>query len=316
MMNYPDWMGENEVEKFRQAFPGADVKQVSGLTSGAAQAVTQVRQNLRSYDMTLAGAATAGQLKAAGLTGNFDPSRVERLSEVPEYFRQAYPYGIPVDLGKVGFGYREDLVSERPTSWADLWQLTASYPGKVTVLDYAEDVVSMALLLNGHSANADGQGALDDAIDSLRDLKQNLRAFLPTDFSKDLVTGDAVAAVSYDYDIAAARGKNENIVWVAPSEGMPGYVDGWLPLAESQNLAVVYAFMNHHLDPVVYADFINTTGSAYLLPSAEPYISPSIKDNPSLRYDVTSASTVEFATYRGAEGARRRAQAFERVVGE
>ncbi|MEV8379020.1 extracellular solute-binding protein [Kribbella sp. NPDC056861] len=315
MMNYPDWIGKGEVAAFRRAYPGTDVKQVSGLTAGAAQAVTQVRQNLKAYDLSLAGGATAGQLQAAGLVAPFDPSRVERYETLPEYFRTAYPLGVPIDLGKVGIGYRKDLIDERPASWADLWKLAADHRGKVTVLKYAEDVLSMAMIMTGSSANADDQPAIDRAVDALRELKQNLRAFLPTDFSKDLLTGDAIAAVSYDYDIAAAQRKNPEIVWVAPSEGMPGYLDGWIPLAGSTNLDTVYAFMNHHLDPAVYADFVNTTGTAYLLPAAEPAIDQAIKGNPSLRYDEKSAASVQFQTYRGPDGARRRTQAFERVVG-
>jgi spermidine/putrescine-binding protein len=315
MMNYPDWIGKDEVAKFRAAFPGTDVKQVSGLTSGAAQALTQIRQNLKSYDLTLAGGATAGQIQAAGLTAKFDPARVPLLPGIPEFYRKAFPYGVPVDIGKVGFGYRRDLISEQPRSWADLWQLAATHPGKVTVFKYAEDVISMALLLTGQPAGADDEKSLDKAVDALQELKRNVRAFLPTDFSKDLITGDAVAAVSYDYDIATAQGKNADIVWVAPSEGMPGYVDGWLPLAGSHNLATVYAFMNHHLTPEVYGDFINTTGSAYLLPSAEPFINDSIKNNPSLRLETDNPSSVQFAVYNGPEGARRRADAFQRVIG-
>ncbi|MGC4770098.1 ABC transporter substrate-binding protein [Micromonospora sp. DT44] len=308
-------MGKDEVANFQRAFPGTEVKQVSGLTSGAAQAVTQIRQARGAYDFTLAGGATAGQLQAAGLTAPFDPTRVPRLSTVPEFFRKAYPYGMPIDLGKVGFGYRQDLISERPRSWADLWALAASRPGKVTVLRYAEDVLSIGLLHTGHSANADDDAALNQAVGALTELKANLRAFLNTDFSKDLLTGAAVAAVSYDYDIAAAQRKNKDIVWVAPTEGMPGYLDGWLPLKGSDNLDTVYAFMNHHLDPRVYADFINTTGSAYVLPDAEPHIDESIRTNTSLRYEPSSVASVEFATYRGPEGARRRAQAIERVLG-
>ncbi|UMP07485.1 PotD/PotF family extracellular solute-binding protein [Amycolatopsis sp. EV170708-02-1] len=218
MMNYPDWIGKDEIASFRAAFPGADVKQVSGLTSGAAQAITQIRQNLKSYDLTLAGGAAAGQIQAAGLAAKFDASQVPLLSGIPEFYRRSFPYGVPVDIGKVGFGYRKDLIDERPESWADLWQLAAAHPRKVTVLKYAEDVVSMALLRTGQSANADDEKSLAGAVDALLELKRNVRAFLPTDFSKDLITGDAVAAVSYDYDIASAQDKNPAIVWVAPAK--------------------------------------------------------------------------------------------------
>ena len=53
---------------------------------------------------------------------------------------RAFPYGIPTDFGKTGFGYRADLIPERPTSWHDLFSLAKKYPGKTTMIKYDSDV--------------------------------------------------------------------------------------------------------------------------------------------------------------------------------
>jgi spermidine/putrescine transport system substrate-binding protein len=314
MMNYPDWIGSSEVKTFEQKFPDAKVKQVSGLTEGAAQAIAQINQNKDSYDMSLGAMAVAGQLDAAKLLAPVDVANVPTLAKIPEVFRQAYPWGVPVDLGKTGFAYRKDLISERPTSWADVWKLAPKYSGKITFIKYDVDVLGAALKYLNLSVNSADAGEMGKAKDALLEIKPHLRAFLPTDFAKPLQQGTAVIAMDYDYDVALAAAKNPNIVWVAPEEGTPAYLDGWLALKGSKNLATVYAFMEHHLDPKVYGNYINTIGSAYVYPDAEPYIKSSIKDNPSLKYDPDQLKTVEFEKFISPEGSALRAKTWEQVL--
>lgn len=314
MMNYPDWIGDKEVQWFQEKHPKAKVKQVTGLTSGAAQAVAQINQNRDSYDMSLAGLVIGGQLDAAELLAPVNPDVVPNLANMPSVVRDAYPFGMPVDLGKVGFGYRKDLISETPQSWADLWELAPKYSGKITMLKYDVDVMGAALKYKGFSVNATEESELEAAKEALLEIKQHLRAFLPTDFAKPLIQGQAVIAVDYDYDIALAQEKNENIVWVSPEEGTPAYLDGWVALKDSDNLATVYAFMDHHLEPEVYGNYINTIGSAYVYPEAEPHIKESIKGNPSLKYDPEQIAAVDFEEFIGAEPAARRAKIWEQVL--
>lgn len=314
MMNYPDWIGSTEVKSFEQKFAGAKVKQVSGLTEGAAQAIAQINQNKDSYDMSLGAMAVAGQLSAAKLLAPVDVAHVPSLAKIPEVFRAAYPWGVPVDLGKTGFAYRKDLISERPTSWADLWKLAPKYSGKITFIKYDVDVLGATLKYLGLSVNSGDAGELSKAKDALLQIKPHLRAFLPTDFTKPLQQGTAVIAMDYDYDVALAQKKNANIVWVAPDEGTPAYLDGWVALKGSKNLATVYAFMENHLDPKVYGNYIDTIGSAYVYPDAEPYIKASIKDNPSLKYDPGQLKTVEFEKFISAEAAAARAKTWEQVL--
>jgi spermidine/putrescine transport system substrate-binding protein len=314
MMNYPDWIGSTEVKTFEQQFAGAKVKQVSGLTEGAAQAIAQINQNKDSYDMSLGAMAVAGQLDAAKLLAPVDVANVPSLAKVPEVFRKAYPWGVPVDLGKTGFAYRKDLISERPTSWADLWKLAPKYSGKITFIKYDVDVLGAALKYLNLSVNSADAGEMGKAKDALLEIKPHLRAFLPTDFAKPLQQGTAVIAMDYDYDVALAQAKNKSIVWVSPEEGTPAYLDGWMALKGSKNLATVYAFMEHHLDPKVYGNYINTIGSAYVYPDAEPYIKASIKDNPSLKYDPDQLKTVEFEKFISPEGSALRAKTWEQVL--
>ena len=155
--------------------------------------------------------------------------------------------------------------------------------------------------------------ALVRARDALIEIKPNLQAFLATDFTKPLLKGTAFLASSYDYDIAAAQGKNKNIVWVAPEEGMPAYLDGWLAVKGTDKLPEVEAFMNFLLEPKNYAGFINATGSSYVMPAAEPYINKEITSNPSLKFDDAAVQTIEFEKFLGEEATKIRTRAWQEV---
>lgn len=312
MMNYPGWMGKTTVADFK-AETGVTVKEVEGLTAGVSAAAAQVAQNKDAYDMSLGGPVLAEQLQQGGLLEEVDFDNIPNVENVEQHFRDSYPWGPPTDFGKTGFAYRKDLISETPTTWAEFWQLAEKYPKKTTMIDYDVDTLGVALLHKGYSVNATDEAEVNAARDALIELKPHLQAFLPTDFTKPLLKGTAFLASSYDYDIAAAARENPNIVWVAPEEGMPAYLDGWLAIKDTEQLPEVEAFMNFLLEPKNYAGFVNNTGSAYVMPAAEEWINQDILDNPALKFDAAAVQTVEFEKFLGEEATKIRTRAWQEV---
>jgi len=312
-MNYPGWIGSHEVKDFQAATPGVTVKQVSGLTEGVSAAAAQISQNQGSYDMSLGGPVLGEQLRVGDLLQPVDFANIPNIKYVAQHFRDAYPWGPPTDFGKTGIGYRKDLVSEPITSWADVWRLAPKYSGKIVMVNFDVDALGAALKYKGYSVNATDANQLNAAKDALIQLKPHLLAFLSTNVTKPMLQGEAVITIDYDYDIAAATRKNPDITWVAPKEGMPAYLDGWLAIKGTQHLPEVEAFMNFHLDPKNYAGFVNTIGSAYVERAAEPFIDKSIVSNPSLRYDPATLETIEFEKFLGADATKLRTQIWEEV---
>jgi spermidine/putrescine-binding protein len=144
ILNYPDWIGSTQLDTFRDA-TGVSVEQIAGLTTGSAAAAAQISQNQDDFDLSFAPLALAGQLEAAGLLQPLDLTSTPNVSALPADVRALFPYGAPTDFGKVGFGYRSDLVSERPTSWAELWELAPKYSGQIVFTSYDTDVLGSAL---------------------------------------------------------------------------------------------------------------------------------------------------------------------------
>jgi spermidine/putrescine transport system substrate-binding protein len=314
LLTYPGWIGDKEIQWFEEKYPDASVEEVAETGSGAAQTVALLSRSKGDYDIVLGGKTTGMQLEAAGLLEPFDPERAPLVENMPQAVRDELPLGVPGDIGKTGYGYRKDLISERPTTWAEFWDLTKKYSGKSTMFKYDVDVTGAALIYSGHNVNATDQAAIDDAKDALLDIKPHLRALLETDLAKPLLEGTAFLAMDYDYDIAAASRANPDIVWVTPEEGLPAYIEGWLPLKDSQNLDTAYAFLNEHMRPRTYANYINTIGASYLMPAAEPYINEEIKGNDALRFDEDEFSRIEFVQFLGAEPAAARARMWEEFL--
>jgi spermidine/putrescine transport system substrate-binding protein len=310
LLTYPGWYGPNEFSDFKKLHPGVTVQSAVS-PEGIAARQADIENHRGEFDLVLGGPPTAVQLKDSGLLAPLDVAAVPNLSLVGSNFRTSFPWGIPTDYGKTGFGYRKDLISERPTSWKEFWALSKKYSGKTTLLDFDVDVQGSALRMLGYSADSTDKTQLAAMQNALLELKPHLQAILETDYAKPLTEGTAFMAMDYDYDIALAQSRNKNIVWVSPTEGMCGYIEGWSALNTSKHLDVVWAFMNFHLDPKNYASFVNANGTAYVEPAATPYIQKSIADNPSLKYDPTALANVQFDQFLGAEATAYRGKLWE-----
>lgn len=299
-LTYADWIGKNEYANFQAANPGVTVHEVADTTSSTRAKVVLLRQNPGAYDMLLLGLAAVPDIEASpSLVAPTTESDVPNLKLIPDAFRKQYTSGVPTDYGKIGFAYRSDLMSERPTTWAEVWDLAPKYSGKIIFLDVMEDCMGNTLIMLGHDGNSQNEDEINQARDKLLEIKPHWQALTYSDVAKPLVQGTAVLAMDWDFDIANAKRKEPNITWVAPEEGMMAYLEGWTALKDSKVIPEVHAFMNFHLDPKNYADFVNTTGTAYLEPAATPLISKQIRQDPILSFDPDVVSRLTFEKTKG-----------------
>jgi spermidine/putrescine transport system substrate-binding protein len=296
---YPGWMGKNEIDAFQAQYPNADIKQVSGSSGATGSEVLFFRQNPGVYDFSLEDQSGVGQLLAGDLIEPIDWSQVPNISNVDESFRTAYANGVPTDYGKVGIGFRSDLVPEGITSWADVWNLAPKYSGQIIFLNLDRDCMGSALKYLGFSGNSTDQTQIDACTQALITIKPHLQNITSTGVSRALVKGTAAIAMDWDYDIALAQQQEPNIQWVVPSEGVMAYLEGWVLIKGGPHLDVATAFMNFHLQPQQYADFVNTTGTAYVSSAATAYIDKAISKNPILFPTPEVLAKVEYENYLG-----------------
>ena len=310
MMNYPDWIGANEAAAFKKK-TGCALKQVSTPDGGDSAWVNIIRQNEGSYDMSLAGMKVAETLDNAGLLEKFDASKVPNLKNVDPKYTKAFPWGIPVEQGKIGIIYNKELVSDPPSSWKELFAQAKDYSGKLLMPSYSSDVIDVALLATGHDVNTNHADDIEDAKQAVLDIKQYVKAFVDSDAASQVYDGSAARAVVYDYDYASAKANGDKVGWVSPSEGMPAYLDGWVPLKGTANLDKVYKLMDFHLDKANYADFINTTQASWVMPSVADSLDASLTKNEALNPE-TAGKTI-YGTLQSAEIQQAVASAWQEI---
>lgn len=288
MLNYADWMGADEVADFL-AETGMTVDELPTPDGGNSAWINTLTQNKGVYDFALAGNNVAEQLHQNGLLADFDASKVPNLSSIPSEYTEAFPYGIPVEQGKLGFVYNKSLLPDPPTSWKQLFASAQKLSGKILFPDYDGDVVAAGLLASGLDVNTEDLNDIDTAKEAVIAIKPYIKAFIGSGAAEQIVSGTAAIAVAYDYDYASASEESDEVAWIAPKEGMPAYLDGWVPLAGSANLDAVYEFMNFHLEPEHYADFIDTTYASWVMPDVEPLLDDGLADNEALKPEQTSS---------------------------
>ncbi len=309
--NYPDWIGPHEISTFQKLHPGATVKQVTNATSSSAEVVLAFKSG--QYDFLLADTSDAGQASAAGVLQTLDFAKIPNIANVTQSFRTAYPWGIPTDYGKVGIGYRPDIVGEKITSWHDVWRLAPKVSGQVVFIDLERDTMGSTLKYLGYSSNTVDPKALTACKNAVISIKPHLKAFLNTNVGQGLINGTTAIAMDWDYDVALNKAQQPKIEWVEPTEGMHAYLEGFSAAKSTKHLDLVSAFMNFLLEPSQYAQFVNTTGTAYVVPKATPFIKASIAKNPILVPNETTLKKVEFDRYLGGAGATLWANTWQEI---
>jgi spermidine/putrescine transport system substrate-binding protein len=309
--NYPDWIGPHEIPTFEQLHPGAHVKQVTNATSSAAEVVLAFKSG--QYDLLLSDTTDNGQARAAGVLQEPDFSKIPNISGVSPSFRAAYPDGIPTDYGKVGIGYRPDIVGEKITSWHDVWRLAPKFSGQIVFIDLERDSMGSTMKYLGYSSNTVNPDHLNACKNALIQIKPHLKAFLNTNVGQGLVNGSTAIAMDWDYDVAVNKAQQPKIEWVEPTEGMHAYLEGFSIAKSTAHLDLVQEFMNFLLEPKQYAQFVNATGTAYLVPGATPFVKTSISQNPILVPNKATLAKVEFDRYLGAAGTTLWANTWQEV---
>lgn len=310
LLNYEGWLGANELKSYAKRFPNSKIV-VSNDRPDSGSYVQAVKSKPGAFDFYLADVGSVAQSKPAGIFQSMDFSKIPNIAKIAPEFRTQYPDAVPNDTGKVVIGYRKDLVGGTIHSWADFWKLAPKLDGRVTMLDIDGDTIGPAMKKLGYSVNSQNPDEYAKAAAELIKIKKHLQAITSKDLGKKLAGGQVAMCVCFDYDIASGQAKSNKISWTIPDEGTTGYLEGFAAVKGTKALDTIYEFLNFHLEPKNYADFVNTTGSSWLMPEATKYIKPSIRNNKVLAPSARARKLTEYGGFRGAAGTAAQAKAWK-----
>jgi spermidine/putrescine transport system substrate-binding protein len=260
------------------------VKVIFETYEGQEQAIENLKAG-QVYDVVIMENQFIPHLVDAGLLAPLDFSNLLNFKNIsPNFYDLAHDPGnqhtVPFSWGTTGIVVRTDLIEEPVTRWSDLWD--ARYAGHIVLWKSTPRfTIGMALNLLGYSVNSEDPAELEAALAKLLELKPHAIWLNEEETSAPwLVSGEAVMALGWAYDVWLAQEENDNIDYVLPEEGTILWGDNFVIPANSPNQYTAEVFLNYVLRPEIAAEIINAT--YYPMPNepASPYIDPELLNDP------------------------------------
>jgi putative spermidine/putrescine transport system substrate-binding protein len=170
-------------------------------------------------------------------------------------------YGVPYMWGPNFLMYNTDVVKTPPTSWADTWETSSPYSGKVTAYDSAIFIADAALYLKAHQPSLGITDVyeltapqLDAAVNLLKQQAPMIKKYwsVYTDEITGFESGDMVIGTAWPVNLATILAdKKVPAAAVIPSEGVTGWADTWMMSAHARHPNCMYKWMQWTSTPDV-----------------------------------------------------------------
>ena len=302
LLNFSGWAGPTTYADFAARYPGATVNEIAWVSND--DTISKAKDRAGDIDVVLVDGSTFPRLTALGVLAELGD--LPSMAFVADQYKNndwdaENKFFAPTDHGRTGIVYRKDLVTTPPTSWADFFAMAPEYSGKVAMLDYQGSVMDNVLVMLGKPIGSTEQADLDEVLEVLTTVKPHLLA-ISTEVGKAVAAGDAVMAICDAYDAQLALTSNPDVVFVDPSEGQVGYLEGFAVLDGPRN-DLSRAFIDFFLEQQNYASFINTVASPYVQPD-NPGIDEVLKSSPVINPPADVVAKVGYHLFLGEEQAK------------
>ena len=160
-----------------------------------------IKTEEEGYDLVVVAGYKLDQYRRYGLLARVDEAAVPNLHHIDPRWRDAFPgtreYGAPYFWGTLGIAYREDLLTQVPTRWMDLFRPPPEAHGRIAMIEDATDVIGMALKALGYSVNETRPEALKAVEALLQSFKPHVRSWRHIDLGPDspMVRGEVAMAM-------------------------------------------------------------------------------------------------------------------------
>jgi len=177
---------------------------------------------------------------------------LQRFTELP--YDPGNQYSAPYQYGTTGLGVNLEIVGEDfDPSWALIFdpELTASFPGGVSVLNDPRETMGAALKYLGYSLNDIDLEHLQEATDLVAAAKAGITTFDSDQYDEALANGEVAVAHGFSGNMIVAIGEAENpdnFDYILPKEGATLWIDNMAVPANAEHPCTAFTFMNYLLD--------------------------------------------------------------------
>jgi spermidine/putrescine transport system substrate-binding protein len=312
--DWPEDLVELVFEEFTQEY---GVQIAYEIYNSSEQAVENMRDG-EVYDLVVMENQYVPNLIAEGLLAEIDYRNVPNFKNISANFRNlnydpGNKHSVPYSWGTTGILMRSDLVSLSVSHWSDLWD--PRYAGQVGMWELPRYTLGITLKSLGYSVNTENPDELEIALQHLLELKPNAVWLYEEDTSADiLVSGEAVMAVGWAYDVWLAREQDENIIYVLPQEGAILWGDNFVIPANSPRKYTAEVFLNFLLRPEITGRIINENYYPMANDAATPFIDEEILNDPVIYPSNKDLQNAEILLPLSAKGERLYAEIWKRFM--
>jgi len=287
VFNWSTYIAEDTVANFEAAC-GVSVNY--DVYEGDDGLLARLRQGNPGYDIVVPSDISVATLIRENLLLPLDFSKIPNDANIGAAYKNTVfdpenQYTVPYLTGTIGLGYNQKATSEAITSWEQFF----NYAGKVAWIEDTRWMMTLGLLMSGHTLNSADPQAIQNARDYLIAHGDNVTVIAGDDGQELLARGEVDMVIEYNgdiYQIAQDCGCDD-FIYVLPEEGSTfssGFVG--VPVG-AQNPALANVFIDYLLDPQVAADI--ATYTAYPTPNQAAIdaglIDPALLANPGIYPD-------------------------------
>lgn len=194
------------------------------------------------------------QMIELGMLTTLDKSRIEGLDNLrPAWQDPVYDPGnahsIPATWGTTGLVYDPELVGAEIEGWDYVFENTDDLPRKITLLNDVREVMGAVLRYLGYSYNSENPEEIEEAFNSLVELKPAIANFITNGWEDQLAGGDLLISMAYSVDAISLMEENENLRYVVPESGSSLWTDTMVIPKTAPNLDAAYEWLNFMLEP-------------------------------------------------------------------
>jgi spermidine/putrescine-binding protein len=211
------------------------------------------------YDLIVPSDYMVGIMIENGLLAPVNDAAVPNLSNLLDRFTElpydpGPEYSAAYQYGTTGLGVNVSAVGEDfPRSWALLFdpELTAEFPGGVSVLNDPREAMGAALKYLGYSLNDTDLGHLQEAADVISAALGGIATFDSDQYDEALVAGEVAVSHGYSGNMIIGIGEAENpddFEYVLPEEGATLWIDNMAVPANAEHPCTAFTFINYVLD--------------------------------------------------------------------
>ncbi|MCI8650206.1 MAG: ABC transporter substrate-binding protein [Anaerotruncus sp.] len=271
----------NVIQEFEQ-LTGIKVNYTTFSTNEEVYA--RLRNGSASYDILIPSDYMIARMIREGMLEKLDFANLPSYKNIDESFHNptfdpTNEYSVPYTWGTVVVIYNQTMVDEEDLgSWDLLWN--QKYLGEILMFANPRDDFGIALKRLGYPMNPENKQQLSEALESLKEQKMLVQAYVMDEIFDKMIGGEAAIAPYYAGDALTMMADNEDLGCFVPEEGTNRFVDAVVIPTCSREKECAEMFINFLLEPEVAASNIEYIGYSSPNTAALAILPEEVTSNP------------------------------------